>query len=145
MKQAAGSSGHQIVYKVGKLAGWKFEPWQAVRWANPQSLDEWAELVYSGPSKGAGQAGREVLSPEIRAREGLMLALRSAEGLSLDAYARSAGRELRETHAGLLAQLASTGLATVDGERLRLTRSGMLVSNSVIRALGFEDETNNYS
>ena len=32
-----------------------------------------------------------------------------------------------------------------DGERLRLTRSGMLVSNSVIRALGFETETNNYS
>lgn len=34
LKQAAGSSGHQIVYKVGKIAGWKFEPWQAVRWAN---------------------------------------------------------------------------------------------------------------
>lgn len=34
VKQAAGSSGHQIVYKVGKLAGWKFEPWQAVRWAD---------------------------------------------------------------------------------------------------------------
>jgi len=118
---------------------------QALRWANPQSLDEWAELVYSGPSKGAGQAGCEVLSPEIRAREGLMLALRSAEGLSLDAYARSTGRELRQTHAGLLAQLASTGLATLDGQRLRLTRAGMLVSNSVIRALGFEDETNNYS
>jgi oxygen-independent coproporphyrinogen-3 oxidase len=115
---------------------------QAVRWANPQSLDEWAELVHSGQS---GQAGREALSPEVRARESLMLALRSAEGLSLGAYARSAGRELRETHAGLLAQLASTGLATVDGERLRLTRAGMLLSNSVIRALGFENGTNNYS
>ncbi len=34
IKQAAGTSGHKIVYKVGKLAGWKFEPWQAVRWAN---------------------------------------------------------------------------------------------------------------
>lgn len=34
VKQAAGSRGHQIVYKLGKLAGWKFEPWQAVRWAN---------------------------------------------------------------------------------------------------------------
>lgn len=34
MSQAAGSRGHEIVYKVGKLAGWKFEPWQAVRWAN---------------------------------------------------------------------------------------------------------------
>lgn len=32
--QAAGSKGHEIVYKVGKIAGWKFEPWQAVRWAN---------------------------------------------------------------------------------------------------------------
>lgn len=34
VKLAAGSKGHQIVYKVGKLARWKFEPWQAVRWAN---------------------------------------------------------------------------------------------------------------
>ncbi|MHC1752949.1 radical SAM family heme chaperone HemW [Humidesulfovibrio sp.] len=114
----------------------------ALRWANPQSLEEWVELVHSGQS---GQAGREALSPEVRAREGLMLALRSAEGLSLDAYARSAGRELRETHAGLLVQLSAVGLATLDGERLRLTRAGMLVSNSVIRALGFEDEINNYS
>ena len=115
---------------------------QATRWANPPSLDEWAELVHSGQ---AGQVGRELLSPEVRAREGLMLGLRSAEGLSLAAYARSAGRELRETHAGLLAQLASAGLAVAEGDRLWLTRAGMLVSNSVIRALGFEDETNNYS
>ena len=34
IKQAAGSKGHEIVYKVGKLAGWKFQSWQAVRWAN---------------------------------------------------------------------------------------------------------------
>lgn len=34
VKLAAGSKGHQIVYKAGKLARWKFEPWQAVRWAN---------------------------------------------------------------------------------------------------------------
>ena len=34
VKLAAGSQGHQIIYKAGKLARWKFEPWQAVRWAN---------------------------------------------------------------------------------------------------------------
>ncbi|WP_427131079.1 GTPase domain-containing protein [Pseudarthrobacter sp. S9] len=34
IRQAAGSKGHEIVYKVGKLAGWKFGSWQAVRWAN---------------------------------------------------------------------------------------------------------------
>lgn len=115
---------------------------KALRWANPQSLDEWIELVRSGPFR---QPGGEALSPEIRAREGLMLALRSAEGLSLDAYAKSAGRELRQTHAGLLGQLVAAGLAVVEGDRLRLTRAGMLVSSSVIRALGFEDEINNYS
>ncbi|MBT9254879.1 GTPase domain-containing protein [Phycicoccus sp. KQZ13P-1] len=34
VKQAAGSSGHQIVYNVGKQIGIKFKPYQAVRWAN---------------------------------------------------------------------------------------------------------------
>lgn len=34
IKRAAGSKGHQIVYNVGKRAGIKFKPYQAVRWAN---------------------------------------------------------------------------------------------------------------
>jgi len=110
-------------------------PDSAVRWANPADLETWAALVRSGQ---ACQAGREALSPEIRAREGLMLALRTAEGLDLDAHAKATGTELRITRATLLAQLEAAGLAELSAERLRLTRAGMLVSNSVIRALGFE-------
>ena len=34
IKQAAGSKGHQIVYKAGKRIGIKFKPYQAVRWAD---------------------------------------------------------------------------------------------------------------
>ena len=34
LKEAAGTPGHQIVYKAGKVFGKKFEPWQAVKWAN---------------------------------------------------------------------------------------------------------------
>lgn len=107
----------------------------AVRWANPADLQAWAELVRSGR---AGQANRETLSPEIRAREALMLALRTAEGLDLDAYAGRTGQDLRVARADLLAQLAGAGLVRLEPERLRLTPAGLLVSNSVIRALVFE-------
>ena len=34
VKNSAGTAGHNIVYKAGRLLGKKFEPWQAVRWAN---------------------------------------------------------------------------------------------------------------
>ena len=34
VKNSAGSTGHEIVYKTGKFLGKKFKPWQAVRWAN---------------------------------------------------------------------------------------------------------------
>lgn len=34
VKNSAGSMGHKFVYKAGKFLGKKFEPWQAVRWAN---------------------------------------------------------------------------------------------------------------
>jgi oxygen-independent coproporphyrinogen-3 oxidase len=109
-------------------------PEAPLRWANPPDLETWSELVLSGR---AGQAGREALTPEVRAREALMLALRTAEGLDLIAYATATGTQLRTTQAALLAQLEAAGLVVLSAERLRLTRAGMLVSNSVIRALGF--------
>lgn len=105
------------------------------RWANPADLAQWEHLVLSGR---AGQAGREALSADIRASEALMLALRTADGLDLDAYAAAFGRDVRSTHAELLGQLERAGLLLPGRVRLRLSRAGMLVSNSVIRALGFE-------
>ncbi len=112
------------------------------RWANPASLEEWEALTLSGR---AGQANRETLSPDIRACEGLMLALRTADGLDLAIYAAATGNDLRTTHAALLDQLGRAGLVLLAHGRLRLTRSGMLVSNSVIRALGFEATPENIS
>lgn len=108
-----------------------------VRWANPASLAAWEELVLTGR---AGLAGREELTPDIRAREGLMLGLRTADGLDMAAHAVASGQDLRSTHADLLDQLKRAGLALLEQDRLRLTCAGMLVSNSVIRALGFEPE-----
>lgn len=108
---------------------------RTLRWANPADLDAWEALVLSGR---AGQGGREELSAAVCAQEALMLALRTADGLGLDAHQTRTGQDLRSTHAGLLEQLVQAGLADLTPERLRLTRAGMLLSNSIIRALGFE-------
>jgi putative oxygen-independent coproporphyrinogen III oxidase len=112
------------------------------RWANPPDFDAWEALVLAGRS---GQAGHETLNSAVRDREALMLALRTADGLDLAAHQRRTGQDLRRAHAELLTQLVQAGLVLVTPERLRLTRAGMLVSNSVIRALGFEDIAENYS
>ena len=111
-------------------------PGAALRWANAADLETWTALAL-GETGAAAPAQCEALTPEIRAREALMLALRTAEGLDLEAFARSTGQDLRLLHADLLEQLAAAGLVDRLGGRLRLTRAGMLVSNSVIRALGF--------
>ena len=108
-----------------------------VRWANPQDINAWAASVRAGT---VGQLGREELNADIQAREGLMLALRTADGLDLDAYRQRFGPDLAASRAGLLRDLERAGLATQAHGRLRLTRAGMLVSNSVIRSLGFEGD-----
>lgn len=113
-----------------------------VRWANPADFEAWERLVGSGQ---AGQSGREALSPDILARERLMLSLRTAAGLDLVAHRAATGLDLPDRYAGLLAQLKQAGLVLLSPERLRLTRAGMLVSNSVIRALGFESAEENSS
>ncbi|MBI5519007.1 MAG: radical SAM family heme chaperone HemW [Desulfovibrio sp.] len=104
------------------------------RWANPADLAAWEALVLSGQ---AGQAGCDVLDDATQAREALMLALRTAEGLDVAAHARRFGVDVPARHAALLEQLERAGLAELSGGRLCLTTEGMLVSNSVIRALAF--------
>jgi oxygen-independent coproporphyrinogen-3 oxidase len=114
---------------------------RAERWTNPASLDAWEALVLSGR---AGGHEREAIGPELRAREALMLALRTAEGLDLAAHQARTGQDLRSMHAALLAQLEHTGLVTLSPFRLALTPAGMLVSNSIIRALGFEGKCGDF-
>jgi putative oxygen-independent coproporphyrinogen III oxidase len=72
-------------------------------------------------------AGRELLDAETRRVERVMLELRLAEGLDL-AVLDDAGR-------AAAARAAADGLATLAGERLRLTLRGRLLADGVVRAL----------
>jgi len=103
-----------------------------LRRVNPPDLDAWAAAVRQGRL-----ADAEPLSEAVQAREALMLALRTADGLDLAAHRARFGVDLAGERAGLLAELGRAGLARLENGRLRLTRQGLLVSTSVIRALGF--------
>lgn len=101
------------------------------RWTNPASLSAWAEQVK------AGQFGKnpEILTPKTRVLELVMLRLRTARGLRLKAYKDMTGRDFLRDHQRFIQTMHENGLARIRNGYLSLTRSGMLVSNSVISNL----------
>jgi len=98
-----------------------------VRWWNVKHPGTYAGRLAAGESP---EAGREVLSPEQRATERVMLGLRLSEGLGADALDEG-GREraVDVVRRGLLDPAAWT-----DG-RLVLTDRGRLLADGVIRQL----------
>lgn len=85
---------------------------------------------------GHGCQAEDALSPAERAREAMVMGLRLAEGINLDAVARRCGVE-RETivcrkSAG---QLEALGLLRQDGHNLRVTPKGMLLLDHILGQL----------
>ncbi|WP_137109414.1 radical SAM family heme chaperone HemW [Rhodobacter sp. SY28-1] len=72
------------------------------------------------------------LSPEDRAAEYLMFALRLREGASLQRFAALAGQPLAEN---ALAEVETLGLLARDGDRISTTDHGVMVLNGILRAL----------
>ncbi len=108
----------------------------ARRWKNPEDLDAYATAVEAG----ALDTDAEDLDRETRLREMVMLRLRTARGLRLSAYRKLTGRSLTAEHASLLQALRQNDLIRISGGYLRLTRPGMLVSDTIIGSL-FPDDT----
>jgi putative oxygen-independent coproporphyrinogen III oxidase len=95
-----------------------------VRWWNVLHPSTYAARLAEGTSPAAG---RELLDAETRRVERVMLELRLADGLSLDAL-DDAGR-------AAAAQAADDGLATLADDRVRLTLRGRLLADAVVRSL----------
>jgi oxygen-independent coproporphyrinogen-3 oxidase len=96
-----------------------------VRWWNHKYPARYAAALTSGCSPAAG---REVLTPEERHTEQVMLGLRLADGLSLKAL-DSPGRSAAD-------RAITNGLLTATLEsRLVLTRHGRLLTDTVVRNL----------
>lgn len=98
------------------------------RWKNPDSLHEWQRAI----KVGVIAPTVEQLDAAARAKELLMLHLRMNKGLSIKNWKDMTGQSFLQEYAPLITLLQKSGLAATRTGRFRLTRSGMLVSNTII-------------
>jgi oxygen-independent coproporphyrinogen-3 oxidase len=98
-----------------------------VRWWNVKHPAAYGARIGAGVSPAAG---REVLDPESRALERVLLESRLADGMPLDRLAAEGRAEV----AGLIADGLVDGRAALAG-RVVLTRPGRLLADAVVRRL----------
>lgn len=101
------------------------------RWTNPTSQKVWAAAVNAQIL----DAKPEILTPRLRVLELIMLRLRTARGLRVKAYRDLTGRDFLRDHQRMVRALHENGLIRIRDGYLRLTRSGMLVSSSILANL----------
>ncbi|MEM9186283.1 MAG: radical SAM family heme chaperone HemW [Planctomycetota bacterium] len=99
-----------------------------VRETNHRSTTTYLRRTLAGES---AVAEREVLSVEQRAREVLVFALRKLEGVDLSGFAAKTGYRVEELGDAAIARYRRQGLLAESDGRLRLTREGLLVSDSL--------------
>lgn len=110
---------------VSTLAGRRHE--------NPSDIRAWAAEVKAGT---CGRGAVALTSAE-KAREMVMLALRTAKGLRLAAYRKATGRDFFKDNEGLITALRQNELIRISDGHLRLTKNGFLVSNVILERLSF--------
>lgn len=99
-----------------------------VREMNHRSTTTYLKRVLAGDSP---VVEREELSPEARARELLVFGLRRIEGVSRKQFRIRTVVEIDELAAAALHKFTDMGLLTDDGDRIRLTREGLFVSDAM--------------
>ena len=102
-----------------------------VRAVHTRSLDEYTGAALSGtPIPGES----EELQGAQRAGEAIMLALRTAQGVSFAQFKERYGLDFLRDYAAVVRQYCDDGLLEVDATHARLTRSGRFVANDVCAA-----------
>jgi oxygen-independent coproporphyrinogen-3 oxidase len=76
-------------------------------------------------------AEREKLSSDARARELLVFGLRRMDGVTRRDFAERTAYSIDELVAAPLRKFVELGLLADDGERIRLTRDGLFVSDAI--------------
>jgi oxygen-independent coproporphyrinogen-3 oxidase len=99
-----------------------------VREMNHRSTTAYLRRVLAGKSP---VAEREELSSEARARELLVFGLRRLQGVSRRDFARRTGHEIDRLVARPLAKFAALGMLDDAGDRVKLSREGLFVSDAI--------------
>jgi len=101
------------------------------RWSNQRNVLKYVEMVESGAP--AVVEEQQLSATDVRA-EAMFLGLRMMQGVDLRRYRESFGVDLRDEHADDLDRFCKAGLVELDGDLIRLTRTGALLSNEVFAA-----------
>jgi len=100
------------------------------RWWNERKLGPYEKRIEAGerPIEESEELTREDL-----ALEALMLGLRTADGIDLDAFQKRYGVDLRKQNEPLIERLVREGLLRIEGELLIPTLEGLAVTDSLAR------------
>lgn len=103
----------------------------ARRWSNHRDVLRYVEMIESGASPVVEE--QQLSQTDVRA-EAVFLGMRLMEGVDLRRYRELFGVDLRDDHAADLDRFREAGLVELDGNVIRLTRTGALLSNEVFAA-----------
>jgi oxygen-independent coproporphyrinogen III oxidase len=101
------------------------------RWSNHRDVLKYVAVIESGES---AVVDEQQLSPTDVRAEAVFLGMRLMRGIDLLRYREAFGVDLRDEHAEDLDRFFKAGLVEVDGDLIRLTRTGALLSNEVFAA-----------
>ncbi|MDQ3665351.1 MAG: radical SAM family heme chaperone HemW [Acidobacteriota bacterium] len=101
------------------------------RWSNERDVARYVALIQSNASSVVERI--ELSRHQIQA-EALFLGLRLMQGVDLKRHDLQFGVDVRNSHESELARFREAGLIEYDGDLIRLTRSGTLLSNEVFSA-----------
>ena len=124
-------------------AYWDCRPWEAfgpgaarfdgrTRTTNHRSTTTWMNKVLGG---GDSTGDVDAMSDDEAARERLVVGLRRRDGIDREAFRQATGLDADGLIGPALERWLAGGLAHDDGRRIRLTRDGLLVSDSLWAAV----------
>ena len=101
------------------------------RWSNHRDVLKYVTAVESGKPPVVEE--QRLSQTDVRA-EAVFLGMRMMHGVDLRRYRESFGVDLRDEHRADLERFCKAGLVEFDGDLIRLTRTGALLSNEVFAA-----------
>ena len=101
------------------------------RWSNHRDVLKYVTVIENGESPVVDE--QQLSQTDVRA-EAVFLGMRLMQGVDLRAFRESFGVDLRDEHAEDLERFCKAGLVELDGDLIRLTRTGALLSNEVFAA-----------
>jgi oxygen-independent coproporphyrinogen III oxidase len=101
------------------------------RWSNERDVAMYVQKVESGKSPVVEE--RQLSEEETRA-EAVFLGMRLMRGIDIREYQASYGIDLRAVYEADLSRFQEAGLVEFDGDLIKLTRAGALLSNEVFGA-----------